>query len=99
MVYAWNHSSHNQDILEKVRACLFLGVPHRGSGLADWAKVAPDVAKWISLGFAGNSNFVRVLKESSKDWVRLSDSFVERADKLFIRSFYETEKYGNVIVS
>ncbi|KAH6640994.1 P-loop containing nucleoside triphosphate hydrolase protein [Chaetomium tenue] len=98
LVHAWNHSSHNQDILEKVRACLFLGVPHRGSGLADWAKVPVEVAKWLSLGFAGNSNFVNVLKESSKDWVKLSDRFVERADSLFIRSFYETEKYNNVIV-
>ncbi|EAQ86438.1 hypothetical protein CHGG_07691 [Chaetomium globosum CBS 148.51] len=97
LVHAWNHSSHDQDILEKVRACLFLGVPHRGSGLADWAKVPAEVAKWLSLRFAGNSNFVSVLKESSKDWVKLSDSFVERADSLFIRSFYKTEKYGNVI--
>ncbi|KAK4031373.1 hypothetical protein C8A01DRAFT_21392, partial [Parachaetomium inaequale] len=98
LVHAWNHSLQHQDILDKVKGCLFLGVPHRGSGLADWGKVAPDVAKWVSLGFAGNSNFVRVLKESSKDWVRLSEAFVERADSLSIRSFYETEKYGNVIV-
>ena len=74
---------------------LELSLPRRPPSwlcLADWAKVAPDVAKWLSLGFAGNSNFIRVLKESSK-------SFVERADRLFIRSFYETEKYGNLIVS
>ncbi|KAH6634743.1 hypothetical protein B0J18DRAFT_406351 [Chaetomium sp. MPI-SDFR-AT-0129] len=98
LVHAWNHSSQNQDILEKVKGCVFLGVPHRGSGLADWAKVAADVAKGLSLGFAGNNHFIGLLKENSKDWVKLSDSFVERADNLFIRSFYETDKYGNVIV-
>jgi len=53
----------------------------------------------LSMGFAGNSNFVGVLKKNSKDWVTLADNFVERADNLHIRSFYETEKYGNLIVS
>ena len=43
MVHAWNHRSYNQDILEKAKACLFLGVPHRGSLLADWAKVPLEV--------------------------------------------------------
>jgi len=86
-------------VLQKARACLFLGVPHRGSGLADWAKLSTDVVRWLSLGLAGNVNFVSILKKSSKDWVWLSDSFVERAESLFIRSFYETKKYGNVIVS
>ena len=53
----------------------------------------------LSMGFAGNSNFVGVLKKNSKDWVTLADNFVERADNLHIRSFYETEKFGNLIVS
>ena len=99
LVHAWNHASQNQDILQKAKACLFLGVPHHDSGLADWAKMSTDVVRWVSLGFAGNTNFVNVLKKSSKDWLYLSDNFVERADSLFIRSFYETEKYGNAIVS
>jgi len=53
----------------------------------------------LSLGFTGNSNFVSVLKNNSKDWETLADNFVEKADSLHIRSFYETEKYGNLIVS
>ncbi|KAH8881765.1 TPR-like protein [Thozetella sp. PMI_491] len=98
LVQAWNRSSYNQDILDMAKACLFLGVPHRGSGLADWATVPISFLKTLSMGFTGNSNFVGILKSSSKDWVRLSDNFVERAEKLYFRSFFETEKYGNLIV-
>ncbi|PWI64506.1 hypothetical protein PCL_09587 [Purpureocillium lilacinum] len=98
LVQAWNRSSDNQNILEKARACLFLGVPHRGSGLADWANVPAKLVKTLSVGFAGNSNFVSVLRSSSKDWVRLSDNFVERANNIYFRSFFETTKCGNLIV-
>jgi hypothetical protein len=81
------------------KACLFLGVPHRGSGLADWATGPIQLLNRLSLRFSGNGNFVSVLKSSSKDWVKLSDDFVERAENLYFRSFFATVKYGNLIVS
>ncbi len=82
-----------------VKGCLFLGVPHRGSSLANWATAPVQFLQRLSLGFSGSSNFVNILRSNSKDWVKLSDNFVERAGTLAIRSFFETEKYGNLMVS
>ncbi|KAJ6439085.1 ankryin repeat protein [Purpureocillium lavendulum] len=98
LIQAWNRSSHNEDILEKARACLFLAVPHRGSGLADWADGPAKLLKILSMGFAGNSNFTSVLRSSSKDWVRLSENFIDRANRIYFRSFFETDRYGNQII-
>ncbi|KAJ6436674.1 hypothetical protein O9K51_10793 [Purpureocillium lavendulum] len=98
LIQAWNRSSYNEDILENAKGCLFLGVPHRGSGLADWANVPAKLLKTLSMGFAGNSNFIKVLRSSSKDSVRLSENFVDRAKTIHFRSFFETDRYGNQIV-
>ncbi|SPO06684.1 uncharacterized protein DNG_09376 [Cephalotrichum gorgonifer] len=52
----------------------------------------------LSMGLAGNSNFLSSLERSSKDWHRISRDFVEPGEKLIIKSFYETLKTGNMIV-
>jgi len=96
---AWNDHEFYKDILEKAKGCLFLGVPHHGAGIANWADHGLQILKAISVGFVGNNNNVRFLKTNSKGWVKISDQFVQRGKGLAFRSFYETQKTGNLIVS
>ncbi|KAG9759988.1 hypothetical protein KCU73_g3113, partial [Aureobasidium melanogenum] len=53
---------------------------------------------YLSLGFRGNSKFLESLSSKSADWMRISRDFVHRATSLQIRTFYETDRLGNVIV-
>ncbi|KAK4454854.1 hypothetical protein QBC34DRAFT_103225 [Podospora aff. communis PSN243] len=75
-----------------------MGVPHHGTGIAKWAKHATQFIKVASFGFSGNTNFLKALERSSPDWVRISRDFVERGRGLLIRSFYETERTGAILV-
>lgn len=99
MIQAWTRNEYYDDILENVKGCLFLGVPHRGADLAYWARLPAQILPYISLGFRGNSKFLESLSSKSADWMRISRDFVHRAISLQIRTFYETDRLGNVIVS
>ncbi|KAH0425280.1 serine carboxypeptidase, partial [Aureobasidium melanogenum] len=98
MIQAWTRNEYYNDILENVKGCLFLGVPHRGADLAYWAKFPAQIIPYLSLGFRGNTKLLESLSSKSADWMRISRDFVYRATSLQIRTFYETDRLGNVIV-
>lgn len=75
-----------------------MGVPHRGADLAYWATFAANILQFGQLGLGTNSNFVRALKRSSPTFANISGQFVERAARLSIWTFYETERMGNQLV-
>ena len=54
---------HEKQILEYTRAIAFLGTPHRGSDLADWATIAGNM---INLVKSTNTNILGVLKPDSE---------------------------------
>ena len=98
MILAWANSHHYAEILEKVKGCLFLGVPHQGADLAYWADMPARIVPLVTFGFFGNRRFLKSLKKNSKDWMQISRDFVHRSAQLHIRSFFETEKLGDVVV-
>lgn len=51
------------------------------------------------LGWGTNTNFVEALKRNSPTFSDISRQFVERADPLTIRTFFETERWANQVVS
>ena len=81
-----------------VRASVFFGVPHRGADIAYWANFPATLLKTASLGFGGNTGYLEALKSNSHVWHDISKQFVKRAISLKIRTFYETEKVGNILV-
>ena len=95
----WTKNRLYEDILDNVKGCIFMGVPHHGAGIAKWAKHATQLVKIASLGFNGNTNFVKALERGSPEWVRISRDFVERGRQLSIGNFYETERTSGVFVS
>jgi len=60
---AWTKHRLYEDILESVKGCIFMGVPHHGAGIAKWAKHATQIVKTVSLGFSA-------ILTSSKPWRR-----------------------------
>lgn len=98
MILAWANSHHYAEVLEKVKGCLFLSVPHRGADLAYWADVSARIVAPLTLGFAGNRRLLKSLKKNSKDWMRISNDFVHQGARLHFRTFFETRKLGDVVV-
>jgi hypothetical protein len=99
MILAWNNLEHYGEVLGNIKGCLFLGVPHSGSDLAYWAKFPARVIPYASFGFAGNPAFLRSLERNSKVWLDISRDFVHRSTQLMIRTFFETDRLGDVTVS
>lgn len=87
------------ELLEMISGCLFLAVPHRGADLAYWKMIPARIIKHLSLSFAGNTQSLRSLERDSEIWRVISHSFVQRGKRLNIRSFYETQRMGNQVVS
>ncbi|KAH0346535.1 hypothetical protein KCU81_g3912, partial [Aureobasidium melanogenum] len=98
MIQAWSHSQRYNELLDSVKGCLFLGVPHGGADSAYWANLPAQMIPYVTLGLRGNPRFLRSLESKSADCVRISRDFVHRAVSLRIRTFYETEKLGTIIV-
>ncbi|KAH0367140.1 hypothetical protein KCU65_g4796, partial [Aureobasidium melanogenum] len=86
------------ELLDSFKGCLFLGVPHGGADSAYWAKFPARMVPYVTFGLRGNPSFLKSLESKSADCVRISRDFVHRAVLLKIRTFYETEKLGNMIV-
>ena len=59
-------------VLHCTRGIVFLGTPHHGSGLAQWAE---SLAKAIGLIKQTNSEILAVLKSDSEVLARIQDSF------------------------
>lgn len=98
MILAWTNNKRYGEVLDKIKGCLFLGVPHRGADLAYWAEFPALSIQAASLGLKANPRFLNSLKTNSKTLMKIADEFVYRSENLEIRSFYETEKMGNTIV-
>src|ERR1700733_10469592 len=99
MILAHERSSYYGDLLQHVRAVVFLGVPHRGSDIAYWAAFAAKILRVGQLGFQANPVYIEALQRNSPTFANISTQFIERAVPLSIRTFYETEMMGNQLVS
>lgn len=99
MILAHERSSHYSHLLASMKAVVFFGVPHRGADLAFWLQFPARLLEYGQLGFRGNTTYVSALKRNSPTFASISDSFIERGSHLIIRTFYETEKMGNQLVS
>jgi hypothetical protein len=99
MILAHERSNYYGDLLQHVRAAVFLGVPHRGSDVAYWATFAANILQFGQLGLRTNPAYVKALQRNSPTFANISTQFVERAALLSIRTFYETERMGNQVVS
>lgn len=76
-----------------------MGTPHRGSDAAFWGKFLAQTLSIAQLGLRGNNTLLADLTQNSKTLQDISQQFVERGKLLQIRSFYEVERLGPVIVS
>jgi hypothetical protein len=99
LILAYERSSLYGDLLDCVKAVVFFGVPHRGADLAYWATFASMILQTMQLGLGTNPNFVTDLQRNSRTFSDISKQFIERGDKLKIRTFYETEKLHGQLVS
>ena len=57
-----------------------------------------SLVRGAQLGTGTNTKFVEALKKNSKEFDDISESFIERAAELDIRTFYETEVYWGQLV-
>lgn len=99
MILANERPDHYEKLLHSVRASIFMAVPHRGADIAFWAAFAARLLRDAQLGFAGNPAYVNALQRNSRTCANISRQFVGRSTNLSIRTFFETEKMGNQLVS
>ncbi|KAH9208842.1 Alpha/Beta hydrolase protein [Leptodontidium sp. 2 PMI_412] len=97
---AWNNPATYGPLLEKVYGLVFFGVPHRGADLAYWAGLPASLLDHALVGFGGNRSFLKALEKNSDEWRSISRDFTQRGAGLSsIRTFFETERLGNIWVS
>jgi acetylornithine/succinyldiaminopimelate/putrescine aminotransferase len=70
-----------QATLDAIKGVAFLGTPHDGSNLATTLGLLAKIAKVASLGHT-NSKLVSALKSQGDELLSISESFVERGEKL-----------------
>ena len=100
LIIANERSDHWKDVRDSAAGVIFFAVPHRGADTAYWAKLATNVLSFATLGAMGNANFVKSLKRNSPDFSNISTAFIQPATRFpIIRTFYETVKIGNQLVS
>lgn len=98
LIIAHERSSHYGLLLNSVKALVFFGMPHRGSDLAYWSTLAAKLLNTVQVGRGTNQSFVEALQRNSKTFTDISQSFIDRAAPLKVRTFYETEKlYGSLV--
>ena len=100
MIVAHERSTIYGEMLDKVKAFVFLAVPHRGSDLAFWYNLVTKLSKLAQLDFAGNANFVAALESNSKVFADISTQSIDRlqSPSIDIRTFYESDRLGNQLV-
>ena len=94
----WEKADEYGDLLKSVRGSVFLGIPHRGADVAYWANFPAKLLKYGLGGYGGNTAFPNASEKDSQTLRDISEQFVKRAAPLKIRTFYETEKLGNLLV-
>lgn len=85
---------HLRNILDCTRGIVFLGTPHHGSGLAQWAE---RLAKTIGVLKQTNSHILEVLESDSEVLARIQDGFhtmvrsrnLDKLQPIEITCFYE----------
>ncbi|KAI9842016.1 MAG: hypothetical protein M1837_007512 [Sclerophora amabilis] len=98
MIIAWENSDTYGDLLKSVRGSVFFGVPHCGADLAYWANLPAKLLKYGLFEYGVNNAYLDALKTNSPTWRDISKQFVKRAAPLKIRTFYETEKFFNLLI-
>jgi hypothetical protein len=98
MILAWEKEDEYGDLLRSIQGCVFLGVPHRGADLAYWADFPAKLLRYGLVGFGGNTAYLDALRKDSQTLRDISEQFVKRVASIKIRTFYETEKLGNMLV-
>ena len=83
------------NILNQIKGCIFLGVPHGGSKLADWAGILAPLGNLTGLLQMGK---IKNLEQQYAILNRISDDFsqVRHAHSIPVQSCYETKKMGRV---
>lgn len=90
MTLANDGGTPDKEVLSSIEGIVFLGVPHRGSGLANLASFLLHVAGSIpGLASTVNSNFVHALERDSAQLLNISEQWVHRST-IPIYTFYET---------
>lgn len=74
-----NPEPHLQKIMLSTRGILFMGTPHRGAGLAEWACV---LAQSLGLVKQTNVKILQTLKRNSEVLERIRDAFYNRVRAL-----------------
>ncbi|KAL9023532.1 MAG: hypothetical protein Q9196_007145, partial [Gyalolechia fulgens] len=98
IIRAHERSQHYGALLQSIHGIVFMGVPHRGADSARWASLVANILQVGQLGLGTNTNFVEALKRNSPTFSDISRQFVERATLLTIRTFFETERWGNQVI-
>ncbi|KAI1468752.1 uncharacterized protein F4812DRAFT_470599 [Daldinia caldariorum] len=95
-----NERNFYKEILSCVQGVAFLGTPHQGSEAANWAQILANMLDVMSFNSNMNTALLENLQEQSDVLFKISESFVDRCDKLQIVSFYETRELSgtNVVV-
>ena len=78
-----------------IKGCIFLGVPHSGSKLADWAGILAPLGTFSGLV---QMRKIKNLERQCAILNRISDDFsqVRHAYNIPVQSCYETKKLGRV---
>ena len=88
-----------KDLLNSIKGVAFLGVPHRGSGIARLGLFLAQAVSMSTAGTTTNKELVKILKQDSKWLANLSKEANHRLANLHIYSFYETERTTGQVVS
>jgi hypothetical protein len=64
--------AHHRQILESTEGIVFMGTPHCGSQLADWAKIGTSMAKLVK---RLNESIISVLQPDSEVLARVQQEF------------------------
>ncbi|OAG34031.1 hypothetical protein AYO21_11824 [Fonsecaea monophora] len=87
-----NEQDRFKDLLSCFYGIAFLGTPHQGSKVADWAKIIGTIAKYASAATSTNDSLLKSLKKGSPELFEISKSFIDRSPTLSILSFFELDK-------
>jgi hypothetical protein len=85
-------------LADAVCGILFFGTPHRGADIAKWGERVANVFQLVTFGVAGNDEIVHALRRNSSELNEISKQFQGYLTRIAIRSFYETEKIGGMLV-
>jgi ankyrin repeat protein len=84
-------------LLSRVHAIVFFGVPHGGANIAVWATFLSRVVDMTPVPV--NPRFIQALQQNSSAFQEISRQFIHRGSGIVIRTFFETKKIGNQLVS